>query len=65
MCVCVCVCDCVCVLSRGHFFKLSKACLNSEFSISWISWLYKPKEPSLPDYLPIAGEEEMGSRILV
>ena len=35
--------------------KLSRAGLNSEFSISQSGCLSKAKNPSLPFYLPIAG----------
>ena len=41
-------------------FKWSTAGSNSVFSFSQISCLTKAKEPSLPYYLPIAGEKTDG-----
>ena len=41
-------------------FKRSLTSLNSEFSFSKISCLIKAEEPSLPYYLPIAGERIIG-----
>ena len=39
-------------------FKRSKAGLNSEFFFSKAGCQINAKGPSLPDYLPIAGERE-------
>ena len=41
-------------MRQGQFLKRSSTGLNSEFSFS--GCLAKVKEPSLPYYLPIAGE---------
>ena len=41
-------------------FKRSLTGLNSEFSFSETSCLTKAEEPSLPDYLPIAGGRIIG-----
>ena len=41
-------------------FKRSLTGLNSEFSISWTSYLTKAEEPSLPYYLPIAARGIIG-----
>ena len=38
-------------------FKRNKADLNSEFSFSGIGYLSVVKEPWLPLYFPITGEE--------
>ena len=45
---------------RGQFFKRGLTGLNSEFSFSYTSYLTKAEEPSLPYYLPIAGERIIG-----
>ena len=42
------------------FFKRSLTGLNSEFSFSLTSCLTKAEEPSLPNYLPIAGGRIVG-----
>ena len=41
-------------------FKRSLTGLKSEFSFSYTSCLTKAEEPSLPNYLPIAGERIIG-----
>ena len=41
-------------------FKRSLTGLNSEFSFSWSSWLTMALEPSLPNYLSIAGGRRIG-----
>ena len=43
---------------QGHFFKQSKAGLNSEFDFSYTNYLSKAKEPILSYYLPIAGRRK-------
>ena len=41
-------------------FKRSLTGLNSVFSFSWTSCLTKAEEPSLPNYLPLAGGRIIG-----
>ena len=41
-------------------FKRSLTGLNSQFSFSFTSCLTKAEEPSLPNYLPIAGGRRIG-----
>ena len=47
-------------MTKAQFFKRSLAGLNSEFSFSQTSCLTKAEEPSLPNYLPIAGGRIIG-----
>ena len=47
-------------MTQGQFFKWSLTGLNSEFSFSWTSCLTKAEEPSLSNYLPIAGGRIIG-----
>ena len=64
MCVCVCVYFTISPLEQdvthGQIFQWSLTGLNSEFSFSWTGYHTKVKEPSLPYYLPIAGDTLVG-----
>ena len=42
-------------MTQSQFFKRSLIGFNSEFTFSYTSCLTKAEEPSLPNYLPIAG----------
>ena len=46
--------------TQGQFFKRGLTGLNSEFSFSKTSCLTKAEEPSLSNYLPIAGGRIIG-----
>ena len=47
-------------MTQGQFLKQGLAGLNSEFSFSYTSCLTTAEEPSLPNYLPIAGGRIIG-----
>ena len=47
-------------MTQGQIFKRGLTGLNSEFFFSLTSFLTKVEEPSLPYYLPIAGEWIIG-----
>ena len=47
-------------MTQGQFFKRSLTGFNSEFSFSLTSCLTKAEEPSLSNYLPIAGGRIIG-----
>ena len=47
-------------MTHGQFFKRSLAGLNSQFSFSSTSCLFKAEEPRLPYNLPIAGGRIFG-----